>query len=112
MSEPTPEFWSPAQAAEDLGSIGSGGMFASVPPPTAAQRPSRDALPLLLTLGLALLTCLMTRGTDANLGLNAPLLVLVLFSSLGLASRLRRSQVKTPALVLLALGTLCAVGLT
>jgi Domain of unknown function (DUF4173) len=112
MSEPTPEFWNPAQAAEDLESTGSGRMFAPAPPPAPVLRPPGATLPLLLTLGLALLTYLMTRGTGGNLGLNAPLLVLVLLGSLGLASRLRRSQVQTPALVLLALGTLCAVGLT
>ena len=122
MSEPTPEFWSPAQAAADHEpsagpeSTGSGGVFAPSPPPAPAQRPPRDALPLLLTLGLALLTYLMTRGTDANLGLNAPLLVAALLGALGLSLKVRRSwpgdrSVPRPAALLLALGTLCTLGL-
>ena len=75
------------------------------------MRPPRDALPLLLTLGLTLLAYLLTRGTGGNLGLNSLLIVLSLLGSLGLTSRLRRSQVQAPALLLLVLGTLCAVGL-
>lgn len=107
MSESAPEFWSPAQA-DHLEAPNSDNISR---PPTPVRRPPRDALPLLLTLGLALPAFLLTRSTNLTLGLNAPLLVLALLGSLGLASRLRRRTFQTPALLLLALGALCAAGL-
>lgn len=62
------------------------------------MRPPRDALPLLLTLGLTLLTYLLTRGTGENLGLNS------LLGALLSALRLRDQPARRPSLLLLGLG--------
>jgi Domain of unknown function (DUF4173) len=112
MTDPAPEFWSPTQTANDLES--GTDRFAPPstvqPPPTA--RPARDALPLLLTLGLTLLAYLLTRNTGAVLGLNSLLIVAALLGSLYTALKLRGQPTGKPALLLLALGGACAVGLT
>ena len=68
------------------------------------MRPPRNALPLLLTLGLTLLAYLLTRDTGGNLSLNSLLIVLSLLGSLLSALRLRDQPARWPSLLLLGLG--------
>ena len=83
----------------------------SAPARTPADRPARDAWPLLLTLGLALAAYLLTRDT-ARLGLNALLLTLALSGVVVATLRWRGQPVRPEALALLGFGLLCALGLT
>ena len=80
--------------------------------PEAAQPPPRDAAPLLVTAGLALLALALTRGSGAEAGLNFLLLSVALVASLLGALRLRRIEAKPAALALLGLGLACALGLS
>jgi len=79
-------------------------------PALPAHPRSSDALPLLLTLGLALLAYLLTRDVG-SLGLNAPLVALALTGAILLTLRRERTRMRPEALALLGLGLLCALGL-
>ncbi len=85
-------------------------VFTPAAAPLPVRRPPADALPLLLTLGLALLAHLLVQETE-TLGLNVLLLTLALTGTLVLTLRLRRTRVNPEALVLLCLGLMCALGL-
>lgn len=71
--------------------------------------PPADALPLLLTLGLALLAYLLVREAG-TLGLNVLLLTLALTGTILLTLKFRRTALQPEALALLGFGVLCAVG--
>ncbi|WP_424951180.1 DUF4153 domain-containing protein [Deinococcus sp.] len=108
MNEFTPDRWQAVPEAAPETPVSE-----TVKP--GARKPA-DGLPLLLTLGLALLAYLLTRGTlltrnTGSLGLNMPLLTGTLACSVLLALRLRQVPVQPAALALLALGLACAVGL-
>jgi Domain of unknown function (DUF4173) len=82
-------------------------------PDRAAAAPSRatTALPLLLTLGLAGLALLLTRGTAGRLGLNVLLLSGSVVAALLLTLKRQGQRPQPAALAVLGLGLLCALGL-
>ncbi|MGY2894215.1 DUF4153 domain-containing protein [Deinococcus sp. UYEF24] len=97
MTEPEADGWTPPS------------VFTPAPESLPLTRPPADALPLLLTLGLALLAYLLVRETG-TLGLNVFLVTLALTGTLVLTLRLRQVKMRPEALTLLGLGLLCALG--
>ena len=80
-------------------------------PPLPPPAPPRDAVPLLITLALALWAFALTRGEGTAAGLNALLIVLAVFGGLLGVLRGRRLAARPAALGVLGLGLACAVGL-
>lgn len=102
MTEPSPERPTPAPVPTPA--------LAPMPALTLPP-PAPDALPFVLTLGLAGLAVLLTKGANGDFGLNVLLLCGALVGSLLLVLRRRDLRPKAAALVVLALGLLCALGL-
>ncbi|AZI43420.1 DUF4173 domain-containing protein [Deinococcus psychrotolerans] len=77
-------------------------------PPPPLPAPPRDALPLLLTVGLSLLAVALTRNSD--FGLNGLLLYAALVGSVLAVLRWRGVQLQKSALGVLGLGLACGLG--
>ena len=98
MTDPEAASWNPPPA--------------NTPASVSTARPPTDALPLMLTLALTVLAYLLTRGAAGTLGLNVLLIVAALLGTLLTVLYRRGQSVNRAALVLLGLGSLCALGLT